>query len=154
LALVEARFPVYAVRGRPAKVGSWGRDRDGVDLVEVVHAGPPRLTVTTERHVLHGAAWLARRALAGLGEEPGEWPDLSQPALAIWLNAQERERRRLAATADVLPRQMSIDGAPARFEIATAEIGWAGVRRHGDLLITVAARECAPAEIELDPLVS
>src|SRR4051794_17642011 len=58
------------------------------------------------------------------------------------------------APADVVPGEMSIDGAPARFETAPAEIGGAGVRRQGDLLIPVAARECAPAEIELDPLVS
>ncbi|HEY7077515.1 MAG TPA: hypothetical protein VH418_19190 [Solirubrobacteraceae bacterium] len=154
--LAEAGFPIYAVPGRPAEVGGSGRHGDVLDRIEIVHAGPPEVTVTTkrERDAFGGEAWLARRALRDLGDEFGTLPDRSQPAIAVWFSARERESRRVAATAVLTEGELTLEGAPARFAIATGDLGWAAVRRHGDLLITVAARGCAPAEIELDPLVT
>jgi hypothetical protein len=88
-ALAQAPFPVYAVPGQPAEVGVRGRDVEGLSMIEIVHAGPPPVTVTTDRDAVPG-----------------------------W-----------------------------------SEAGWAAVRRRADLVITVTARDCAPAEITLEPLV-
>jgi hypothetical protein len=153
--LGEAGFPVYAVPGRPAEVGVSGRHGDVLDRIELVHADAPRVTVTTERDgdFPLGEAARARQALADLHPWPDSWPDRSQPAVAIWIHARERDRRRVAATAELGQAEIRIDGEPARFTLATAEVGWAAVRRHADLLITVTARDCAPAEITLEPLV-
>jgi hypothetical protein len=153
--LAEATFPVYAVSGRPAEVGGSGRRREVLDQLEIVHADAPPVTVTTERgyDVPLGEARLARRAVADLYPWPLRPPELSPPAISIWIQARQRERRRVSATAQLGEADIRIDGEPARFTLATAETGWAAVRRHADLVITVTARDCAPADITLEPLV-
>lgn len=139
-----AGFPVYAVRGRPARIGGWGDDS------RMVMQGP--LAVETEREDDEDESEVARarRALwAMLFDESSDWPARSEPGIAIWMSTQVRANRRAAARAAVEEHPIEIDGRPQPFQVARAGSRWAAVRRHGDLLVTVTGRDVPLADVAL-----
>jgi hypothetical protein len=87
----------------------------------------------------------ARRALENAFEPDEEWPDISEPALTLWINARDRERRRATAVAELSRRTLVVDGSPTEFTFATAGQRWAAVG--GNLTIT--ARNVPPEQVHL-----
>jgi hypothetical protein len=106
---------------------------------------------------------LARTALAHVidaeRDQPTSEEELTQElatrshaALTLWSRAGDRETRRIIACASRRERPLRIDGQPVSFTFLEANGRWAAVRRHGDLTITVTARDVEPETVSLRPL--
>lgn len=156
-ALGDLRFPLYAVRGWSGRIGGWGSSNGLIDSVTVEHgarAGEAGTWVHVEtEHEPH--AYESERArvrstlLGALHEDPGDWPERSHAALAILLHVRERELLRVAAGAIAERRTLLLDGRPVSFQTLTAGRLWSAVRRHGELVISVSARELDASALEL-----
>ena len=76
-------------------------------------------------------------------------PRRSPAGLTVWVAAHERELGRAAAAATVTEREFEIDGARARFHVASAGSNWAAGRRHDGMQVTVSGRGISPDELAL-----
>jgi hypothetical protein len=156
-ALGRVRFPVYAARGQAGQIGGWGgSDGDTTQLTVQHGADPadpgPALSVQTEHEPwLHESeAARARSTLFGeLAEDFGAWPERSRAGLAVLLHVRDRARLRVAARAPVERRSLLVDGEPQSFATVASGCRWVAVRRQGDLVITVAARDFDAGEVAL-----
>jgi hypothetical protein len=78
---------------------------------------------------------------------------LSDAALTLWFRAARRRRVAGSHEAPVSETPITIDGARDSFlTVGTPNSHWVAVRRHGDLTITIAARETDPASLIIEPI--
>jgi hypothetical protein len=168
LTLRAVTFPIYAAEGWAALISGSGSHGDHLTELTVSHYDTPnddpysqnlpRLKITTSREDSYPADGLqdARRALEAWIHNDGRharWPSGSYAAMTLWLRARDRARRAevLAATRSEQP--IALEGAPASFLVLTARDGsWVAVRRHEDLIITIAARDLTPETIAIEPI--
>jgi hypothetical protein len=150
-ALHDVHFPVYAVRGRPARLSGWGTRNGTPSQLTIVDGQPAIVSVETAlaHEALYGEPATARQALEDV-ERHGDWPERSPAGLAIWLGTRDRERQRVAATARVDVRPLEVDGEPMAFAVAAAKTAWAAVRRHGDVQLTVTSDGVALEDVALE----
>jgi hypothetical protein len=163
-------FPVYAAEGWPAVIGGSGSRGDRLISVTIRHhdtpdADPyagdrPRLEITTScedspasdelrqaRWTLHG--WLQNNH----DDACSLWPEASHAAVTLWLAARDRGVRGEVLAAPRAEQSIRIDGTPASFLTLTAATGhWVAVRRHKDLLVTIAASDCDFPPVTLEPI--
>jgi hypothetical protein len=145
------QLPVYALDDwpdPPLHAGSGSGDQ-GIHSVTVRHGAEngPTIEIETEhrRHAVHSDIEVARQALVGALQEGSEWPQASQPALALWLRARDRERHARAGTADHLNVELAVEGETASFEGFRAGQAWAAVATVGEVRVTISGRN-APRE--------
>jgi hypothetical protein len=160
-ALEKVRFPVYVVPGLDAALGGWGSAAKRTTGVDVMHGKPEDgrwLSVESEcEDFSHEEEAVAARRALEMTLEQGNWPDLSDPAVSLWLDARGRDRTRAVAHVDPARREVAIDGRPFAFTVAESGEHWAAVARPAeDLSITITARGIPFEGIELvaldDPL--
>jgi hypothetical protein len=163
-------FPVYAAEGWPAVIGGSGSHGDRLTSLTIghydtPHADPdagdrPRFEITTScegspaNDELHQARWTLHGWLQNNDEDArSSWPEASHAAVTLWLAARDRTVRGKVLAAVCSEQLISIDGTPAPFLTLTAATGhWVAVRRHNDLVITVAASDLDPTPITLEPI--
>jgi hypothetical protein len=145
--LSAVTFAIYAVEGLPGHVGGSSSSGDEVRSVTVVHGERDRASgasvhVTTARD----GCWhsddvtLARAALASwLYAGLEDWAGGSDAAFVLTLRANERARKRAAAGAPAMVREIVVDGVPRRFTYVTTASSWAAAARCDSLIITVTA---------------
>lgn len=163
--LRDLAFPVYGQRGERGNLSGMGSSWEPgaaakITSVTVVYGGgsaatEPRLTVETQlaESAWSGEAALARQALPlGWEDRDEPWPEGSESVVTLWLRAREREWRRKVASTQVRPHHVVIDGVAEEFQLARSATGWAAVRRHGRLLITVTGIDTSPARVELEAI--
>jgi hypothetical protein len=168
MTLRSVTFPIYAAEGWPAAIGGSGSRGDRLVSLTIDHydssdADPyagdlSRIEITTSnddrpltdelrqaRSTLH--AWLQNR------DGDTAWPHASDAAITLWLAARDRESRAKVLAAARSEQLIGIDGTPQTFLTLTAPTGhWAAVRRHEDLMITIAAHDLDPTTITIDPI--
>jgi hypothetical protein len=116
---------------------------------------PPRIEVATSTDALHESEeHVARGTLEQwVDTDDPQSPDLSAAAITLWISAMARRRRTAALTAVRSEAQIAIDGVRQPFVIlAGPGDRWVAVRRHHDLMVTLAARDLDPASISLEPI--
>jgi hypothetical protein len=163
-------FPVYAAEGWPAVIGGSGSHGDRLTSVTIDHydapdadssAGDrPRFEITTSREdsalsdELRQARWTLRSLLQNDdGDARSSWSEASHAAVTLWRAARDRTARGKVLAALRSEQLISIDGTPAPFLTLTAASGhWVAVRRHRDLVITVAASDLDPTAITIEPI--
>lgn len=163
-------FPVYAAEGWPAVIGGSGSHGDRLTSVTIGHhdtpdADPyagdrPRFEITTSHadspasDELHQARWTLHSWLPNNNDDAClSRPEASHAAVSLWLAARDRAVRAEVLTAVRSEQLISIDGTLAPFLTLTAATGhWVAVRRHKDLLITIASNDLDPAAITLEPI--
>lgn len=163
-------FPVYAAEGWPALIGGSGSHGDRVTSVTIGHydtpdADPyagdrPRYEITTAREdspasdELRHARWALHGWLQNNDEDArSSWPAASHAAVTLWLAARDRTVRGKVLAAVCSEQLISIDGTLAPFLTLTAGASrWVAVRRHDDLVITIAASDLELTTITLEPI--
>jgi hypothetical protein len=165
--LSRVNFPIYAVAGRPAKLTGHGGSTEGlggpltrVERVTISHGSDepdvvPDLAVETAmvEHEGRSERTLAREALQRwLYDSRDGSPPRSDAALVLRMRARDRERRKLAALAQVTERLIQIDGFPERFQYVEATGRWAAVGRTHALTITITGRGVDADTVTLMPI--
>jgi hypothetical protein len=163
-------FPVYAAEGWPAVIGASGSHGDRLTSVTIDHhdapdADPyagdqPRFEITTSREdtpvsdELRQARWTLHSWLQNNDDEArSSWPEASHAAVTLWLAARDRAVRGKVLAAVRSEQLISIDGTPAPFLTLTAATGhWVAVRRHSDLVITIAGSDGYFTAITIEPI--
>lgn len=166
MTLRAVTFPIYAAERWRAMIAGSGSEDDQLTRLTIghhdtpdadPHAGDqPRLEITTSNEDLSPGeeAREARRTLeAWLWHDGVAWPDASEAARTLWLDARRREVRQRVLLATSSEQAITIDGTPQRFFTLTSPTGrWVATRRHHDLTVTVAGRDLDPATIDLEPM--
>jgi hypothetical protein len=154
--LGSAPFPLYGLTGhRPTVVGH-GRHDDELDRVSLAfdtEAGPVTVETSAEAPYV-SPGWAARQVLEGLlGDTDRSWPDGSDTAVSLRLNARSRAQAAIAAAAPVHELSLPVDGAPTRFAAAAHDDRFAAVAQGlpGGLTITIGGRG-SPAQLALEPV--
>ena len=168
--LATLTFPVYAAEGWPAMIGASGSQGDRLTSLTIDHydtqdADPfagdrPWFEITTSREdspvndELHQARWTLHGWLQNNDEDArSPWPKASHAAVTVWLAARDRTVRGKILAAVCSEQLISIDGTPAPFLTLTAATGcWVAVRRHTELVITIAASDLDPTAISVEPI--
>ena len=158
-------FPVYAAESWPARINGSGSSGDDLTELTVGHHAEsnddpftvPDLRITTSiRQAHHTALHRARRALEMWVHDDNSHPlsdGLSDAATKLWFAARGRDRRAAAAGASQTKELITIDGTARPFlRLSTPTGRWVAVRRHGDLTITIAARNLDPSTLTLEPI--
>ena len=163
-------FPVYAAEGWPAVIGGSGSHGDNLTSLTIDHhdtpqADPyagdrPRFEITTSREgppasdELGQARWTLHSWLQNNDDDArSSWPEASRAAVTLWLAARDRTVRANVLAAVRSEKLISIDGASAPFLTLTAATGhWVAVRRHSDLMITIAGSDDGRAPITIEPI--
>jgi hypothetical protein len=162
-------FPVYAAEGWPAVIGGSGSRRDQLTSLTIDHydapdADPyagdrPRFEITTSRpdspvsDELQQARWTLHTWLQNDDDARSSWPEASHAAVTLWLAARDRKARAKALAAARSELLISVDGTREPFLTLTAATGHrVAIRRHEDVMITIAARELDPTAIIVEPL--
>jgi len=161
-------FPAYAAEGWPVAIGAGGSHGDQLTSLTIDHYDTPdadpsagdrsRFEITTsceDTPVAAGlgqARWALHSWLRNNDTRPS-WPDASHAAVTLWLAARDRAVRGKVLAAASSEQPISIDGTPNSFLTLTAASGhWVAVRRHSDLVITVAASDLDSARITIEPI--
>ena len=166
LTLRALTFPAYAAEGWPAQIRSSSSQDDVLTELTIAHfenqdADPldsyPCLEVITSTDPPHQAEIaVARGRLEPWVHDEIDHPyspELSDAAVTLWFRAVDRMRRALALGAAHSETQITIDGRPAPFVTLTTPSGrWVAVRRHGDLTLTIAARDIDPSTVTIEPI--
>jgi hypothetical protein len=158
-------FPIYAAETWPARITGSGSSGDNLIRLTVGHDAEetddpftvPELTVTTAIDEFHDDVLAhARQALEMWVHDDHSRPrsdGLSDAATTLWFAARRRDRRGAAMGAIQTELMMTIDGTPQRFlRLSTPTGRWVAVRRHDDLIITIAARDIDPTALTLEPI--
>ena len=163
-------FPVYAADGWPAAIGGSASHGDDLSSLTIDHYDTPQadpfagdralIEVTTsraqlpqddERHQAETALWIWLQNRDG--DDRSAWPEASHAAVTLWLAARDRAARAKALAAARSEQLISIDGKLQPFVTLTAASGdWVAVRRHEDLVITIAASDVGPSAVTIEPL--
>jgi hypothetical protein len=159
--LHDLPFCVYAAHGWTRRLGGWGSSNGAPSSVTVEHGARPgesgpALIVRSERQdrAYESERAIARSTLFGeLSADAGPWAQRSQAGLAVLLHVRDRARLRTAARAAAGERTLLVDGEPASFQALATGDRWVAVRRDGELVLTVAARDVDPGAVELVALV-
>jgi hypothetical protein len=169
LTLRAAPFPIYAADGWPAQLGGSGSQGDDLTEIRIYHyetshgdpheGDPPRLVITTKREPRRGVLLHeARQTLEGWirNEAASAWPEVSHPALTLWLRARARESRGAVLGAVASEQPITIDGSSAPTLMLSGPAGsrapWVAVAHHADLTITIAAGDLDPSSLRLEPI--
>lgn len=174
LVLAAITFPIYAAEGWPAYICSRNRTGDTLSGVTVAHTkaiadnvldDPTQIAMeitTSTRRSHQSDVGLARVALEQWVHQGGDYPsstehsgsaERSDAALALSLRAVTRRRSAAVLRATFSETHIAVDGTPQPFLTLTTTSGrWAGVRRHGDITITVTARDVDPATVQLQAI--
>lgn len=138
----------------PTRMARRGCLHDSVGVVP-----PSRLTAERNAHRpcgLPDEAWLivvtereghryvpARSALRPVLQQThlGRWPERSSAGLAVWLDAAERQARRVAARAVIEEHTRLVDGTPMVMAIVAHGAHWSAAGRRDDLLLVLTARD-------------
>ncbi|HEY2319799.1 MAG TPA: hypothetical protein VGH67_15945 [Solirubrobacteraceae bacterium] len=162
-------FPVYAAEGWPAVIGGSGSHGGRLTSLTIGHydtpdADPfagdrPRFEITTSREdspvndELHQARWTLHSWLQNHDDARWSWPQASHAAVTLWLAARDRTARAQVLAAVRSKQLIGIDGTFAPFLTLTAATGhWVAIRRHNDLMITIAASDLDPRPITIEPI--
>jgi hypothetical protein len=163
-------FPVYAAEGWPAVIGGSGSHGDRLTSLTIDHhdtpdADPyagnrPRFEITTSREdtpvsdELRQARWTLHSWLQNNDDEArSSWPEGSHAAVTLWLAARDRAVRGKVLAAVRSEQLISIDGTPAPFLTLTPATGhWVALRRHSDLVITIAGSDVGSTAIAIEPI--
>ncbi len=162
--LAMVSFPIYAAAGWPARLTGHGGSTAGLDgpltrveRVTVSHGsfGPdtaPELQIETaiveRRHP--SEASLAREALqCWLYDSFDASLPQCDAAFVLRMRGRERERRKLAANAEVTERLIEVDGTRQPFRFVASTGRWAAVRRTDTLTITVTGHAADPDKLTL-----
>jgi hypothetical protein len=165
MTLMGVTFPIYAAEGWPARINGSGSHGDDLTHLTIAHAHTlldamvverPRIEISTSVDPCQpGELAIAREAFASGIEADTNRPltdGLSDAAATLWSRAA---RRRVAGShqAPVSETAISIDGACASFlALGHLNARWVAVRRHHDVMITIAAREIDPATLVIEPI--
>jgi hypothetical protein len=165
--LAQVSFPIYAVVGWPAKLTGHGGSTQGlggpltrVKRVTISHRrgapdAAPQLHVQTAivEHRRGSQRTLAREALQrSLHDSSDKSPPHSDAAFALSISGGDRERRKLAALAEVTERLIQIDGSPQRFTYIETADRWAAVTHANALTITITGHGIAADQLTLMPV--
>jgi hypothetical protein len=158
-------FPIYAAEDWRATIAGSGSSGDDLTLLTIGHHAEETddpfaaadLSVTTTIDTHHqDELRQAQRALESSVNDDLNRPrsdGLSDAATKLWFAARHRDRRAVALRATRAEQQITLDGAPQPFlTLSTPTGSWVAVRRHGDLTITIAARDLDPTTLSLGPL--
>jgi hypothetical protein len=158
-------FPIYAAETWPATINGSGSSGDDLTELTVGHHAEENddpfaaadLSITTSiRKAHHADLRRARRALEAWVHDEHNHPQsegLSDAATKLWFAARERDRRAAAMAAIQTEQLITIDGTPQPFlRLETPTGRWVAFRRHGDLTITIAARNLDPSTLTLEPI--
>jgi hypothetical protein len=158
-------FPIYAAETWPATITGSGSSGDDLTELTVGHHAEenddpftaPDLSITTLIRDAHDTDLpRARRALEMWVHDDHNHPQsegLSDAATKLWFAARGRDRRAAAAGASQTEQLITIDGTPQPFlRLSTPTGRWVAVRRHGDLTITIAARDLDRTTLTLEPI--
>lgn len=156
---------IYAAETWPARITGSGSSGDDLTKLTVGHDTEetddpltvPGLTVTTAICEFHDDVLAhARQALEMWVYDDHNRPKsegLSDAATTLWFAARRRDRRAAAMGAIQTELMMTIDGTPQPFlRLSTPTGRWVAVRRHDDLIITIAARDIDPTALTLEPI--
>lgn len=166
MTLMAVTFPIYAAEGWPARINGSGSHGDDLTHLAIAYAETlpdsmfverPRIEVTTSVDPYRpGELAVARDAFASGIEADANWQPtdgLSDAALTLWFRAARRRRVAGSHEAPVSETEISIDGTRETFlTVGTPSAHWVAVRRHHDVMITIAAREVAPASLIIEPI--
>jgi hypothetical protein len=165
--LTEVEFPIYAAEGFSAGIAGHGGPSSGTGNVHRVtqisvaqptkaHGPEPRLIIETavNDEFQDSEQALARRELEGwLHEEmPPPAVERSEAGRAIAWHSVDRERRKLAAHAQVSERSLVLDGRPTSFAFLAVGERWVAVHRLPALTITVSASKIDPDALSIRPI--
>ena len=124
-----AGTPVSAELGRSNGIGT------SIRLTYETRSGPVYV-VTDTYEWFESPSWLARRALESVTLEE-HWPELSDTAVLLWLNARTRERVADAHRTRVREADIVIDGEAITFMTGTLRDEFAAASRLPDATILV-----------------
>jgi hypothetical protein len=159
--LDRAGFPVYADRSSTAVMCGSGTSDGITESVKVRH-GPrgdqagPSLQIETSHAACHHHS-----EYADAYEELERWlpapgadlpPDRSDAGLTIAWRTSDRERRRMAASADRDEVLIRVDGIAEPFTCVQSGEHWAAVRHRDSMSLTIVGRLIDPASLDLGPL--
>jgi hypothetical protein len=153
-AIESVTFPVFAPKGYGAELRGWGgvAGVSHVELSSTDPAGRACLTIETrlDRERFRSTEALARRAFEHvLHDEIDDWPHRSEPGMAIWMSAQEREREGRTALALRSKRRIHVSGAPVEFSVVSEGRRWGAAARLDELNITISVRGLKVGDVEL-----
>lgn len=165
MTLLGVTFPIYAADGWPISItGSESRGKD-LSMITIGHFAEQNpdpwaaaaFTVTTAIKKHHGGERDQPRSALEMwlhGDYNGPQPDgLSDAATKLWFAARQRDRQAAVRTAVGGERQIIIDGRSQTFLTLSTPTGrWVGSRRHGDLVITIAASSLDITMLTLNPI--
>ena len=166
MTLLGVTFPIYAAEGWPARINGQGSQGDDLTHLTIAHAETlpdsmfvprPRIEVTTSIDPYQpGELAVARDAFAsGIEADANRRPSdgLSDAALTLWFRAARRQRVAASHEAPVSETEIAIDGTREPFlTLGTPNAHWVAVRRHEDVMITIAGREIDPALLIIEPI--
>jgi hypothetical protein len=158
-------FPIYAAETWPARINGSGSSGDDLTELTVGHHAvenddpftEPDLSITTATGKFRDTDLRqARRTLEMWVPDDPNHPHsdgLSDAATKLWFAARGRDRRAAAAGASQTEQMITIDGTSQPFlRLSTPTGRWVAIRRHGDLTITIAARNLDPLPLTLEPI--
>jgi hypothetical protein len=138
-------FPPFGLVGQRPTLAGHGESNGRVDSITLAfetEAGSVTVETTDEEPYLP-AEWAARQALERIfGDDVPAWPDGSETAVGLFLNARSRAHAAIAAATPVDELTLSVDGTPTRFAAVIHDDRFAAVaqRLPGGLTITIGGR--------------
>jgi hypothetical protein len=144
-------FALYGLaRHRGTAVGHGGQDGrvDTVTLAFTTASGEVRVETSTAEP-FEPAGWVARHALEGLlHEDDARWPDASETAVSLWLNARSRAHAAAATAAPVRELSLRVAGTWEPFATVAHDDRFAAVARLPEATVTITGAG-DPAQLEL-----
>ena len=149
-------FPVYGLDNpaAPAELAGHGSDRSGTTRVRI-DQGDMMVESETGRRAPEGPASTCDACSPTPWAARTEWPDVSHPAMTLWLNARERERSAAALRGDSFTLDVLVDGEPVPFAGLRSGGTWALAGHVGDVRVSIRGRGLEPGDVRLrrlDPL--
>ena len=166
MTLLDVTFPIYAAEGWPAQINGSGSYGDELTYLTIAHSKmlgdsalvrrpPIEIRTSVDPHQ-PGELAIAREGFASGIEANTNRPltdGLSDAAATLWFRAARRRRVAGSHQAPVSQTEITIDGAPAPFlTLGHLNAQWVAVRRHHDVMVTIAAREIDPASLVIEPI--
>ncbi len=166
ITLRDVRFPIYAAEGWPLTI-TGSESHDGLTKVTIGHFADtnadlweaPIFKITTAIEKAHQGErdqshYALEMWLQGQDDYSGPKPDdLSDAAIKLWFAARRRDRHAAVQAAVASELEIIVDGRPQTFLTLSTPMGqWVGSRRHGRLVITIAASSLDTTSLTLKPI--